>query len=127
MARLFIAAAVFSLGLLIGASVAAWIHENGARRDHTEGDYRCDSEGAVRSERAAMPAISARPTARLAALRITLKISPARRGASLERCPGYGRSILSLTFHSDAAHCWKAPLVGRPQSICDRGRGVRHG
>jgi hypothetical protein len=34
------------------------------------------------------------------------KISPARRGASPERSPGYGRSILSLTFHSDAAHCW---------------------
>jgi hypothetical protein len=40
------------------------------------------------------------------------KISPARRGASLERSPGYGRSILSLTFHSDAAHWPRRGGVG---------------
>jgi hypothetical protein len=45
------------------------------------------------------------------------KISPARRGASLERSPGYGRSILSLTFHSDAAHCWNGGPVGGASAI----------
>jgi hypothetical protein len=50
------------------------------------------------------------------------KISPARRGASLERSPGYGRSILSLTFHSDAAHCWNGGPVGGASAIYLRQR-----
>jgi hypothetical protein len=50
------------------------------------------------------------------------KISPARRGASLERSPGYGRSILSLTFHSDAAHCWNGGPVGGASAIYLRPR-----